>query len=166
MTSLFRLSDFLPYRLAYISERVSRRLSVEYGRSHDLSVAEWRVLVNLQWLGTASVRDIQVVTNLEKSRVSRAIARLERAGLVGKETSPKDARLIAVALTPAGAKALGAILPVATEIEQRLLEGLSDDQTRTFFDVVEHFHRVLDADPEARPRLDAVISQGESPQKL
>ena len=86
MPDTFALATFLPYQLAYISERVSQRLSQEYSRSHGLSVSEWRVLVNLHSLGTASVRVIQIFTNLEKSRVSRAVGRLEASGLVQKQT--------------------------------------------------------------------------------
>ncbi len=153
MSAPFNLATFLPYRLAVLSERVSRRLSVEYDRSHGLAVAEWRVLVNLQHVGTASVRDIQAYTNLEKSRVSRAVARLETAGLVRKQTSKEDARLVAIALTDEGAETLQSIIPAATEIECQLLSGLSEEHRKVFFDVVEHFHRVLDADPEARTRL-------------
>ncbi len=158
MNTPFDLAEFLPYQLAYISERVSRRLSVEYGQSHGLTVAEWRVLVNLQRLGTASVRDIQVFTNLEKSRVSRAVSRLESAGLVMKQTSRQDARLVEIALTARGVKVLQAILPAATGIEAQLLDGLSEDQKQAFFEIVEHFHSVLDRDPAARPRYEREIS--------
>lgn len=157
MTDAFNLSDFLPYRLALISERVSRRLEAEYAKSHGLSVAEWRVLVNLRHLGKASVRDIQVVTNLEKSRVSRAVGRLEAAKLVRKETSASDARLVEIALSRKGRTTLAEIIPKATEIEGRLLDGLSADQLGAFDAVVEHLHAALDADPEAKPRLDTTL---------
>lgn len=153
MTASFDLSRFLPYQLAFVSERVSRRLSVDYNQSHGLTMAEWRVLVNLKRLGTASVRDIQVVTNLEKSRVSRAVARLETAKLVEKQASTRDARLVEIALTKQGEETLSTILPAAKEVEARLLEGLTEAQRSAFFEVVEHFHKVLDEDPEARPRL-------------
>ena len=154
MTASFSLAQFLPYQLAYIAERVSRRLAVEYGRSHGLSVAEWRVLVNLQHLGTSSVRDIQIFTNLEKSRVSRAVVRLEAAGLVKKQKSTEDARLVEIAITAEGVEALAAIIPAAVGIEERLLNSLDADKMRAFFDVIEHFHCVLDADPDARARYE------------
>ena len=155
MNGTFDLASFLPYQLAYVAERVSRRLSVDYGQSHGLSVAEWRVLVNLYRLGTASVRDIQAFTNLEKSRVSRAVARLETVELVRKRSSKTDGRLVEIELSPQGHEALGAILPAATRTETQLLDGLSDRQKQTFFDVLEHFHKVLDEDPAAKPRLRA-----------
>lgn len=151
MTQPFRLSNFLPYRLAGISERISHRLSVDYGRSHNLTVAEWRVLVHLQHCGVVSVRDVQEYTNLAKSRVSRAVSRLERAYLVEKQTSQADARLIEIALTQAGKDAIVALLDDATGTELRLLKDLPQADLAAFYRVIDHFHRVLDQDSAARP---------------
>ena len=158
MTDAFDLAEFLPYRLALISERVSRRLEGEYSRSHGLTVAEWRVLVNLRRLGKASVRDIQVVTNLEKSRVSRAVGRLEEAGHVEKQASKRDARLVEIVLSDKGKATLRQIIPAALEIEERLLSGISKEALAGFYAVFEELHRVLDLDLEAKPRLDKHVS--------
>ncbi|MDA7424792.1 MarR family winged helix-turn-helix transcriptional regulator [Thalassococcus lentus] len=154
MTDKFDLAEFLPYRLAYISERVSQRLSADYGKSHGLTVAEWRILVNLQRLGTASVRDIQVFTNLEKSRVSRAVTRMEKAGLVAKQAGTDDARLVEIGLSEKGIDTLNKVLPSAIEVEHRLIADLTEAQRETFFEVIEKFHRILDDDPDARPRFE------------
>ncbi|MEM6825471.1 MAG: MarR family transcriptional regulator [Pseudomonadota bacterium] len=148
----FRLSAFMPYRLAVLAERVSRRLSVEYGRTKGLTVAEWRVLVHLQRGGRISVREIHNHVNLEKPRVSRAVGRLERAGLVEKTSSEGDGRLVAISLTMAGLKVLSEVLPAATAFEARLLEGLRADELTTFLSVLEKIHEVLDTDPDAKPR--------------
>ncbi|SIT76314.1 DNA-binding transcriptional regulator, MarR family [Yoonia rosea] len=159
MNSRFRLSDFLPYRLAVISERISNRLSVDYAASHDLSVAEWRVLVHLQHCGVVSVRDIQHFTNLEKSRVSRAVGRLEKAGLVEKHSSTNDARLIEIILTQTGRDAIKALLTDATQTEARLLKDVPPADMAAFYRVIDHFHSVLDDDPKAKampkPPLDS-----------
>lgn len=152
MTTPFRLADFLPYRLAMISERVSHRLSVDYGQSYHLTVAEWRVLVHLQNCGAVSVRDVQTFTNLVKSRVSRAVSRLERLGLVEKQTSTADARLVEIALTQDGKDAIVALLDDATCTEARLLEGVPKADLAAFYRVIDQFHVVLDQDPKACPR--------------
>lgn len=148
----FHLSSFLPYRLAVLSDRVSRRLSVEYGRTHGLVVAEWRVLVHLLRCGAVSVRDIHNCVNLEKPRVSRAVSRLEAEGLVQKSQGEGDGRLVAISLTEAGRDVLTDIIPAATRIERSLMEAVSPDDLATFFRVMEHMHAVLDDDPEAKPR--------------
>ncbi|MDW4498500.1 MarR family transcriptional regulator [Sulfitobacter sp. D35] len=154
----FHLSAFLPYRLAVLSERVSRRLSVEYERTHGLSVAEWRVLVHLQRCGKVSVRDIHDFVNLDKPRVSRAVARLEAAGMVRKLAGRVDGRLVDISLTAKGESALAEIVPIVTGIEARLLDGLTAAELSTFCAVMEKIHARLDADSEARPRsrLDAL----------
>ena len=151
MSDPFDLSSFLPYRLAVLAERVSRRLSEEYGRSHGLSVAEWRVLAHLKDAGQVSVRDIQSCVNLEKPRVSRAVSRLERAGLVQKETGREDGRLVSIALTGEGEAALADILPAALEVERGMLSGLRREEIVTFNAVMEKIHETLDGDPLARP---------------
>ena len=148
----FRLPDFLPYRLAVLSERVSRRLSVEYGRMHGLSVAEWRVLVHLQRSGPLSVRDIHLCVNLDKPRVSRAVARLEAAGFVRKGSGQSDGRLVSISLAEAGQAALDDILPVVCDIEARLLAQLTAEEVETLYRAMDKIHSVLDSDPDARPR--------------
>ena len=152
MDTDFHLSAFLPYRLAVLSERVSRRLSVVYDRSHGLNVAEWRVLVHLSRCGAVSVRDIHDCVNLEKPRVSRAVGRLERDGLVTKTGTDDDGRLVAISLTAAGQAVLADILPRARSFEQTLRDAVSPDDLETFFRVMERWHATLDADPAAKPR--------------
>ena len=152
MPSDFHLSAFLPYRLAVLSERVSRRLSVEYERSHGLSVAEWRVMAHLSRCGAVSVRDIHNCVNLEKPRVSRAVSRLEQLGLVKKEPGDLDGRLVAISLTGNGKAVLADIVPNAHAIEQRLQNAVSPDELDTFLRVMEQMHAVLDRDPAAKPR--------------
>jgi DNA-binding MarR family transcriptional regulator len=156
----FHLSSFLPYRLAVMSERVSRRLSVEYGRSHGLVVAEWRVLVHLLRCGAVSVRDIHNCVNLEKPRVSRAVSRLEMEGLVQKSQGEGDGRLVAISLTDAGRRALADIIPAATRIEEHLTAAVSVEDLDAFFRVMEHMHSVLDEDPEAKPRPTMDFNRG------
>lgn len=148
--SNFDLSRFLPYQLAVLSERVSRRLTVEYNRMHGLNVAEWRVLVHLQWAGRASVRDIARYANLDKPKVSRAVARLEKAGLLEKSSSKGDGRLVDIALTTKGQSVLSDIIPVVSEIESRLLNALSESEAHALNGIMDRFHEVLDNDQEAR----------------
>ncbi|MFZ5965370.1 MarR family winged helix-turn-helix transcriptional regulator [Thalassococcus sp. BH17M4-6] len=152
MSRDFNLSTFLPYRLAVLSERVSRRLSVEYQRTHGLAVAEWRVLVHVQRCGAVSVRDIHNCVNLEKPRVSRAVSRLESEGLVQKAQGQPDGRLVAITLTDAGRAALEEIVPAAQRVALALTHRIDDADLATFFRVMETMHEVLDDDPRARPR--------------
>ncbi len=138
--------------MAVLSERVSRRLSVEYEKTHGLSVAEWRVLVHLGRCGTVSIREIHNYVNMEKSRVSRAVSRLETTGFLQKLPGAVDGRLVEISLTEAGQIALDQILPAASAIEAVLKSSVSTEDLEIFCSVMEHMHKVLDADPDAKPR--------------
>ena len=98
----FILDDFLPYQLAVLSERVSREFSALYRERFGISIPEWRVVAHLSQSGPVSVREISARAAMDKSKTSRAAARLEAAGYVTKRADPGDGRLIALELTEAG----------------------------------------------------------------
>lgn len=158
MRDQFNLSNFLPYRLTVLASRVSKRLSVVYEQEdYGLSMPEWRVIAHLGRCPKVSVRDFHNCVNLEKPRVSRAIAKLEKAGLVEKTASESDHRLIEVALTPKGWNVLNGIIPEALEIEQALLDAWTEQEARQFVKLMEQLHNKLDKDPLAprRSSMDA-----------
>lgn len=150
----FELSNFLPYKLAVLSERISQRLAMEYGKTHGLSVAEWRVLVHLSHRDDVSIREIHNCVNLEKPRVSRAVSKLEATGLVEKTMSHTDNRLVVITLTDAGKTTLREIIPEALHLEGLLVQTLSMSERQQFYDIMEKLHRVLDDDPKAKRRMD------------
>ncbi|MGI3184192.1 MarR family winged helix-turn-helix transcriptional regulator [Nioella aestuarii] len=146
------LAEFLPYRIAVLSERISRRLSLIYGAEAGISVAEWRVMVHLARCQEVSVREIHNCVNLDKPRVSRAVSRLTEAGLVAKTGSPNDQRLLSISLTDDGRALLDRILPPALEYEDRLCANLTAQEQTTLTAIMEKLHRMMDTDPDARPR--------------
>lgn len=121
------LDRFLPYRLSVLADRVTRDLSKVYG-PRGIGQAEWRVLAHLGGAADGlSVRDIHDRVSLEKYRVTRALQRLESAGLVRKTQSDRDRRLIAVALTEEGRALYERIVPDALAFEESLLAVLSSE---------------------------------------
>ncbi|MFV0474233.1 MAG: MarR family winged helix-turn-helix transcriptional regulator [Pikeienuella sp.] len=126
MENTFELEAFLPYRLSVLSARVSRAFSTHYRERFGFSNAEWRVLAHLGAAGAVSVRDIHERADLEKSRASRAAARLETAGLLEKHVDERDRRLVSLSLTASGAAALAEIAPFARAYEAALLARLDE----------------------------------------
>jgi len=127
----FDLDRFLPYRLTVAAERLSAGLARRYRSQYGLGVAEWRVLVHLAHSGTVSVRDLERRASLEKSKASRAAARLEQAGHVAKAPDPDDRRLVALSLTAKGRALMAELLPLAIAY-QRKLEALLADHLADF----------------------------------
>jgi DNA-binding MarR family transcriptional regulator len=122
----FELDSFLPYRLSVAAARVSRRFARLYAEA-GLSSPEWRVLAHLAQAGTVSVRDIHARVDMDKSKVSRAAARLEEAGLVQKLGHAGDRRLVALSLTPAGQALMVRLGATAAAFQQQLVTELGPD---------------------------------------
>jgi DNA-binding MarR family transcriptional regulator len=123
MTS-FDLSRFLPYQLSVAAARVSKGFALLYQAEFGLSIPEWRVLAHLSQAGTVSVREIQARVDMDKSKVSRAAARLEAAGLVEKRTHDTDKRLLDMQLTDAGRALMARIEPIARRYEDAVIAEL------------------------------------------
>lgn len=122
------LQDFLPYRLAVLAEAVSRSIAQVYTARFDLSRDEWRVLAALAETGTMKTRDAALYATLDKMQVSRAVAGLERAGLIAREEDAEDRRNRILTLTPAGRALLRRLTPMVQAREAFLLEALEPEE--------------------------------------
>lgn len=123
----FDLSAFLPYQLAVTSARVSRAFAERYRAEFGLTIPEWRVMAHLAQSGDVSVREIQARVDMDKSKVSRAAARLEQAGLIEKRDNPADRRLLDMRLTEKGQALFARIVPVAQAYQRALEDRLGED---------------------------------------
>lgn len=123
----FQLSEFLPYQLAVAAAHVSREFAQRYRREFGLSIPEWRVLAHIAAEGGVSVREIQARVDMDKTKVSRAAARLEHNGLIEKRPNPLDRRLIDMRLTEPGATLFARITPIANAYQAEILASLGPD---------------------------------------
>ena len=123
----FDLSTFLPYQLAVASSRISREFAERYKAEFGLSIPEWRVLAHLAQSDAVSVREIHARVDMDKSKVSRAAARLESAGLIEKRENAEDRRLLDMRLTTKGRDLIARIVPIADAYQAALVAQLGPD---------------------------------------
>lgn len=126
-TSDFDLDGFTPYLSAVVAKILSESLAREYQDRFGISIPDWRVLVHLSRSDGTSVRDIERRVAMEKSKVSRAVARLEGRGLVVKRQSEDDKRLLRLSLTAAGWALMRELLPLADAFQSRIRASLGED---------------------------------------
>ncbi len=98
----FRLDDFLPYLLNNAAESTSRAFSAHYRGAYGLTRAQWRIMAHLGTFGALTASEICTRGFLEKSKVSRAVAGLEDAGLLRRAPSSHDRRAELLTLTERG----------------------------------------------------------------
>jgi DNA-binding MarR family transcriptional regulator len=119
------LEQFLPYRLSVLMLRISNAIARSYERRFKLSVPEWRVMAVLGRFGPLSQNGVAEKTQMDKVRVSRAVARLVKAGRINRRVDRGDRRRSILALTAAGEAIHREIVPHARRVEARLLAGLT-----------------------------------------
>jgi len=122
----FVLEDFLPYRVNVLAARLSREFATRYRARFGISVPEWRVVAHLSQSGAVSVREIHERVDMDKSKVSRAAARLEAAGYVAKRVNPGDRRLVELRLTARGEAMMAELAKLAEAYSGELRARLGD----------------------------------------
>ena len=129
------LEKFLPYRLSILANAVSNALAGIYQEKFQITIPEWRAMAILGRHAPMSSFQIAEKGNMDKAKVSRAVARLLDAGLITRETDPKDNRLLILNLSPRGRTIYEEICPLALNWEHSLLDCL-DMQDREALDVI------------------------------
>jgi DNA-binding MarR family transcriptional regulator len=125
------LQAFLPYRLAVVSEAVSRSLAAVYAQRFKLTRDEWRVLAALALRDDIKSTELGALTTLDKMQLSRALTRMERDRLLEREPDAADRRNLVVRLLPAGRALYRKIVPMAQAREAYLLESLDPQERAT-----------------------------------
>ena len=93
-----RLDDFLPYQLNVAASLVSQALSKIYAERYGIGVPEWRVLVTLGEFESMTGKAVGEHSHMHKTKVSRAVALLEKRKLAGTARQPLGpSRIVPVA---------------------------------------------------------------------
>lgn len=99
----------------------------EFGVLYALSEAEGRTLPMSTLAGFA---------NSTLSRLSRAVARLERRGWVRRATDPEDRRVTIAGLTDPGAEVVAAAAPAHADLVRHLVfDSLTAEQSRSLREI-------------------------------
>jgi DNA-binding MarR family transcriptional regulator len=127
-----KLEQFLPYQLNVLASLVSQALSRVYARRYGIGVPEWRVLVTLGQHPVMTAKAIGAHTHMHKTKVSRAVALLEKRRLLVRRANRDDMREAFLSLTAAGRTLYQEIAPHALDFARRLTEILSPADREAF----------------------------------
>ena len=120
-----QLENFLPYQLNVVASLVSQALSRVYSRRYGIGVPEWRVLVTLGQYEAMTAKAIGAHTHMHKTKVSRAVALMERRRLLARRANRDDMREAFLSLTAAGRALYEEVAPHALDFARRLTEILT-----------------------------------------
>ena len=96
-----------------------------------MSFSRINMLHELWHAGEISQKDLQDRLDMEGSLMTRFAKQMEADGLITRRTDPKDNRYTLVSLAPAGQELIQKMDAVGDEFQEKLLEGLSQEDLST-----------------------------------
>ncbi|MGZ4338467.1 MAG: MarR family winged helix-turn-helix transcriptional regulator [Gaiellaceae bacterium] len=112
--------------LALARTHILRAVDTPLGQHHGVSLSDLALLLELRSAPERKLRraDLAKRLGITPSGVARQVAPLERIGLVGRESNPRDARLALVTLTEAGARIADEAAVTANDAAETALRGI------------------------------------------
>lgn len=124
----FDLQNFLPYLLNQAAEESSLAFQKVYKDRYGMLRTEWRVLFHLGIYGRMSAKEIGQRSKMHKTKISRAVARLEERRFLTRQASEEDRRLEYLQLTQQGQAAYRDLLAVAERYDSQLTAALTPEE--------------------------------------
>lgn len=137
------LERYVPALLVFLANKLTSSASAIFRRRFGIGTTEWRVMAMVAVDPGIAASGICRVIGFDKAAVSRALAVLQKKGLVQSRSHESDGRSSAYALTAKGWRLHDRILKISLAREQRLLGDLSAAERETLIGLLNRLHRRL-----------------------
>jgi len=129
------LDQFLTYRLHVLNKLSERGSSERMQAKLGITLPEARLIAAVGSFGPFSVMELARHANLDKSQASRAADALMRRGLMRRDASEEDGRLVLVSLTPEGRALYRRVMPIARKWNTDFFACLDERERNTLHQV-------------------------------
>ena len=135
--------DSVGYLIRRLTTIITSRLETAFA-GQQFTLTQWSVLMHLRDGLASTASDLCGAFQHDSGALTRVLDQLEARGLIERERSLQDRRVVKLALTPAGHGAIAALLPTVVEHMNEALAPLSQaefEQFRgTLMKVLDHLH--------------------------
>jgi DNA-binding MarR family transcriptional regulator len=118
------VNGYLPYLLARASHLISGEFHAKLEKER-IPVMHWRVLCSLLE-APMSVSELAHIVIAKQPTMSKLLARMEKQGLIARESDPVDGRGVVVSITPAGERLAQPLVRLAKRHEASVLAPLGE----------------------------------------
>lgn len=132
------------YRMAFLVNFFRQPLLRAFEAEYGLSRPEWTVLICLAYEDGLHQRDIAEVTEQPRNTISRAVATLERRGLIASAADMADGRRTILRLRPSGRALYDKTMDRAAAREAKMLAALTAQERETLVMLLD---KLVDAVP-------------------
>ncbi len=138
---ILSLDRFLPYQLNFLAEEVSRSFSRIYADQFGISIPEWRVVAILGQSGPVTAKTIGERSTMHKTKVSRAVAALEKRQFIVRSPNSVDLRESFIELSESGKAMYRDLVPQAFAFNALLKSALSQEEQETLEGIFSKLHQ-------------------------
>ena len=136
-----KLHSFLPFRLSLLSNTVSANIAATYQDKFAISMSEWRIMAILAEYPDLSADEVCQRTQIEKSVVSRAVARLLKRHMIIRQIDDEDRRRSILRLSETGLSVYDEVMPIAENFEKKLIAKLSKQERLTLLSLLDKLQK-------------------------
>jgi DNA-binding MarR family transcriptional regulator len=124
--------DEAPGHLLRRCHQRSREIYDELIGHCGLSRQQFAVLIALSQTPNASVIELSDATGFDRNTLAEILGRLRKKGYVVQRQSSQDGRALEVGLAPSAARLVRDLMPLAHEVQRRILEPLPPELRPVF----------------------------------
>ncbi|PHY20466.1 MarR family winged helix-turn-helix transcriptional regulator [Caulobacter sp. BP25] len=141
------LPSYLSY-LLYQTEQHRRAMAADLLARHGLSFAKWVAMISLRRFGDLSMTRLAKLAATDRTTLTRSIDSLIVDGLVMRETSTADRRIVVIRLTEAGRALLATIRAEIRPLNHDICAHLTLDEQAVMTRALQKMLGGLIAEPD------------------
>ncbi len=111
-----------------------------------LTRQQWIVLMKLNESDGLMQNDLAVITERDKTSLTRLLTTMEKKDLVKRKPSKADKRINQIFLTPNGKKVLNSTIPLFIKMQNKIYHNISDKDMETTIQVLRKIQENLSKD--------------------
>jgi len=143
----FRIENFPLFAMAHIVAHAQNRI-VSAIRTYRMSPSVWRVISMVAEVDGIKINNLARRVIVERSALSRIVAKLEEDGLLERRADPKDGRAVTLHLSQRGRKLYQDAAPLAQKELETILSALSAKERATLMVLLGRIRRQMPAIPK------------------
>lgn len=125
----FNIEESLGFIINRTHQKLSNYLTRKF-KPYDITPEQWGLLNRLWAKEGISQKELSEISTKDQTTVTRILDKLERKGLIERQTSPDDRRSFLIFLTASGRRLEDKLVPLAYETLDEALQGLSAEEIK------------------------------------
>jgi DNA-binding MarR family transcriptional regulator len=121
--------DSIGYLIAALRNRAFRAIDIELGKL-GFTAAQWPILRAVADDKTPIAADLCRKLNYDTGSMTRMLNRLEQKGVIVREPSSEDRRVVRLRMTPAGRRVYPKLRDAVVAVLNQLVSGISEADIR------------------------------------